>query len=52
MTNTTKLDTCVICGTEGPVELVRWSDHVGQLSPKQMDKQIPACKDCTKKIDN
>jgi len=45
----TNLDTCVICGTECPVELVRWGDHVGQLSPKQMDKQIPACKDCTQK---
>lgn len=38
--------TCVICGTECPVTLVRWGDHVGQLSPKQADKQIPACKNC------
>ncbi len=45
----TKLDTCVICGTECPVELVRWGDHVGRLTPKQKDKQIPACKDCTQK---
>jgi len=46
----TNLDTCVICGTECPVELVRWGDHVGRLSPKQMDKQIPACKDCTQEV--